>query len=87
MPIPNNDISITLGEDRRLLYTLCSCGAILLLFVGLVLWTLHTASLEVPLAGVIQESDIATGVGSDSSADTNGKKDADSDEDHEPAVI
>ena len=43
-----NDVTIKRGEDRRLLYTLVSGGVILVVFTGLILWTLHTASIEAP---------------------------------------
>lgn len=38
-----SDVTITPGQDRRLLYTLICCGFILAAFSGLILWTLNSA--------------------------------------------
>jgi pSer/pThr/pTyr-binding forkhead associated (FHA) protein len=53
------DVSVRHGEDRRVIYSAFSCGGILAIFMGLILWTMHTASVEAPgvsISGSISEA-------------------------------
>jgi hypothetical protein len=79
-PDIKNDIREQRGNDRRLLYTLLSCGGIFVLFSMLILWTLHSAWVEAP-ARSIQAADLRP-----LDEKSNGKQNG-SDEDHEPATV
>ncbi len=96
----DNDIVVTRGQDRRAVYIGSSAAAIFLIFTGLILWTLHTASIVAPRHS-LQAADLRhvhppqnplapqepapNPIPSDPAA--NGKSDNGSESDHEPAVI
>ncbi|HMB96742.1 MAG TPA: hypothetical protein VKK61_11935, partial [Tepidisphaeraceae bacterium] len=68
------DITIKRGEDRRLAYTMIGGGLILVIFTGLILWTLHTAAIHAPATSL-------------QSADSISPVSAAAEEEHEPAVV
>ncbi|WP_428936789.1 FHA domain-containing protein [Fontivita pretiosa] len=52
------DVIVHSGEDRRLVYLVACWSAILLLFAGLILWTLHTAHHEPAYLSSLQATDL-----------------------------
>jgi hypothetical protein len=90
----DKDIVVRTGDDKRLLYTLASGGVILVVFAALILWTLHTASVEVPLVSIqaadlspVSEQEQAEADDAPRHPRSNARGGADSDEDHQPAVV
>jgi pSer/pThr/pTyr-binding forkhead associated (FHA) protein len=81
-----NDITVVRGEDRRLLFTLISCGTILVFFFVLILWNVHALSLEAPSMS-IRSADLQP-MPEPVNGAANGSKNGDgNEEDHEPAVV
>jgi pSer/pThr/pTyr-binding forkhead associated (FHA) protein len=84
-PSPN-DITVVRGEDRRLLFTLISCGTILVFFFVLILWNVHALSMEAPSMS-IRSADLQPMSEPVNGTPKSSKNGDDNEEDHEPAVV
>jgi pSer/pThr/pTyr-binding forkhead associated (FHA) protein len=85
----DNDITINRGEDRRLAYTLISGGLILVIFTGLILWTLHTAAIEAPFSfhHTAEIGDLGKSDPQGMPMPLNPPKEGGNEEDHQPLAI
>ncbi|HVT88950.1 MAG TPA: FHA domain-containing protein, partial [Tepidisphaeraceae bacterium] len=87
-PLQPGDVSVKAGNDRRLIYTFASGGAILAIFSVLIFWTLHSASHHVhgPSIQAADLQPIVEPANSEPSSHAQRTSDGD-EEEHEPAII
>lgn len=92
-PNPNTDLATTQEKDRRLLFMSIACGSILVFFTILIMWNVHSLSLEAPPMS-IRSADLQpvdepqNGAKPSNGKPANGQSNGNgTEDDHEPAVV